>query len=92
MNRNYQTPTVPTEWSVSRETHHAVAVAIHAISGRTRSPEAIWEAPTTTEWDHVQMAVEEYISHGDFQAEDDGRYPWGEEVVIGPASIAIPAP
>lgn len=81
-NRNYPTPTVPASWGTSRETHQAVAVAIHAISHSSRSPEAIWETPTTAEWDHVTMAVEEYVSHGDFRAEDGGRYPWGQEAIV----------
>jgi hypothetical protein len=81
MNRNYNCPTVDTHWADSRETHMAVATAIHAISDSRRSPEAIWEAPTPAEWDNVTSAVEEYVTHGDFAAEDDGRYPWGQEVV-----------
>ncbi|MFP4539124.1 MAG: hypothetical protein ACLFPA_12585 [Dichotomicrobium sp.] len=81
MNRNYGTPTVDPQWANSRETHMAVATAIHAISDSTRSPEAIWEAPTDAEFDHVKMAVEEYISHGDFPAEPDGTYPWGVEAI-----------
>lgn len=82
MSRNYNTPTVAREWSDSRETHPAVACAIHAISDKARSPEAIWEAPTRAEWDHVCMAVEEYVSNGDFRAEPDGHYPWGMETVV----------
>jgi hypothetical protein len=27
------------------------------------------------------MAVENYIDAGEFPAEDDGRYPWGAEIV-----------
>lgn len=81
MNRNYSQPTVAKEWASSHETHMAVATAIHAISDASRSPEAIWEAPTPAEWDHVCMAVEEYVNNGDFTAEPDGRYPWGEETI-----------
>ena len=81
MDRNYNCPTVSREWSDSRETHPAVAAAIHAISDSRRSPEAIWEAPTPAEWDHVCMAVDEFIGAGDFHAEPDGRYPWGMETV-----------
>jgi len=81
MNRNYRTPSVDREWSNCRETHHAVAVAIHAIADSQRSPEAIWESPTMTEWQHVEMAVEEYVREGDFRAEPDGRYSWGQETV-----------
>ena len=78
----YAAPAVSREWATSRETHIAVATAIHAISGPSRSAEAIWEAPTPAEWDHVCMAVENYINAGLFAAEDDGRYPWGGETVV----------
>ena len=77
----YKAPAIDRAWADSRETHIAVATAIHAISSPTRSPEAIWEAPTPAEWDNVCMAVENYINAGVFAAEDDGRYPWGGEVV-----------
>ena len=77
----FAAPAVSREWAASRDTHPAVAMAIHAISGPGRSAEAIWEAPTRTEWDHVCMAVENYIDAGEFPAEDDGRYPWGAEIV-----------
>lgn len=77
----YTAPTISREWAASRETHIAVATAIHAISGPGRTPEAIWEDPTPAEWDHVCMAVENYIGAGLFPAEDDGRYPWGGEAV-----------
>jgi hypothetical protein len=81
-NRMYQTPNVDREWSASRNTHHAVAVAIHAISDSKRSPEAIWEAPTSTEFDVVANAVEDYLLHGDFDREPDGKYPWGNENIV----------
>jgi hypothetical protein len=80
MPRNYRTPTVTAEWANSRETDMAVATAIHAIADSKRSPEAIWEAPTTTEWDHVTMAVEEYVREGDFEFDPNG-YCWGLETV-----------
>lgn len=79
--RNYATPRVDPEWASSRETHLAVATAIHAIADSKRSPDAIWTAPTAAEWDHVRMAVEEYIAKGDYAAEPDGRYSWGQETV-----------
>jgi hypothetical protein len=84
MTAQYKTPTVPAEWSNSRETHAAVAMAIHAIATSTRSPEAIWDAPTRAEWEHVEMAVENYVSNGIYPAEPDGRYQWGAETVTGP--------
>ena len=80
MNRNYETPHVTADWARTRETHAAVATAIHAISDSKRSPEAIWEAPTPAEWNDVATAIEEYVRHGDFAYEPDG-YPWGLETV-----------
>lgn len=81
----YPVPTINPEWASSRETHPAVATAIHAISGPCRTPEQIWEAPTPVEWDHVCMATENYIDAGVFEGEDDGRYPWGCETITIPA-------
>lgn len=86
MNRSYQTPTVAPEWAASRHTHLAVAVAIHAIADASRPPEAIWEGPTPTEFDHVRMAIDDYVEHGDFAYQPAG-YQWGEETM----RIAAPA-
>lgn len=80
MNRNYQTPPVAAEWAQSRETDMAVATAIHAIASSQRSPEAIWEAPTQAEWENVEMAVCEYVAHGDFTFDPAG-YCWGAETI-----------
>lgn len=80
MNRNYKTPTVSREWANSRGTDMAVAVAIHAIADATRTPEDIWDAPTKAEWDHVHMAVEEYVRNGDYSLDIDG-FDWGCEKV-----------
>lgn len=88
MTLRYNTPTVSAEWSQSRETHEAVAMAIHAIADASRSPEKIWEAPTSAEWDQVTMAVANYIANDVFPAEPDGRYPWGMETVTIPAAEA----
>ena len=82
MNAQYRTPAVSAEWANSRETHPAVAMAIHAIADKTRNPHSIWETPTIIEWDHVVMAVQNYIDAGIFAAEDDGRYPWGQETIL----------
>lgn len=82
MSTQYTAPHVATEWANSRETHIAVATAIHAISAPGRTAEQIWADPTAAEWDNVCMAVENYISAGLFEAEDDGRYPWGMEAVV----------
>lgn len=69
-------------WGSARQTHPAVAMAIHAIAGKNRPADAIWEAPTMGEWSQVSVAVEDYIRAGIFEAEDSGRYPWGKEVAI----------
>jgi hypothetical protein len=73
MNRNYPRP----ETLATREQLRACA-AIFAIADRKRPADSIWAAPTSAEWDHVTMAVEEYLTHGDFDRKPDGRYPWGE--------------
>lgn len=77
----FATPKVSAEWVNSRETHIAVATAIHAIADDKRTAEAIWEDPTPAEWDHVTMAVQNYIDNGVFPTEDDGRYNWGQEAI-----------
>ena len=84
-NRNYNCPKVFARWCEVRETHPAVAAAIHAIASSKRDPQEIWAEPTETEWDNVTMAVEEYVRAGLFPAEDDGRYPWGFEAINGPS-------
>jgi hypothetical protein len=81
MAAQYETPKVDPQWAESRETHPAVAMAIHAIADDTRSPEEIWEDPTVAEWDHVTMAVENYLAEGLFSPSSDGRYHWGEEFI-----------
>jgi len=81
-NLNYDVITVPPHWYDSRETHKAVAMAIHAIADKKRTPEAIWEAPTAAEYDHVVMAVQQFVEAGIVEAEDDGKYPWGLETII----------
>lgn len=80
---HYATPSVSADWANSRETDIAVAVAIHAIADASRTPEAIWEAPTPAEWDHVTMAVQQYVTHGYFDADPKG-YCWGQETVRFP--------
>ena len=78
----YSAPAVPAGWAESRETHIAVATAIFGLSHITeRTPDAIWQDPTQSEWDHVTMAIENYIANGVFSAEPDGRYAWGEAVI-----------
>ena len=75
----YSTPTVPARWIETRETHPAVAMAIHAIADNRRSANVIWEAPTPAEWDHVTMAVEQYVHAGMFDRDD--TFSWGAETV-----------
>ena len=79
MNRNYPTPKVSAQWADVRNTDMVVAVAIHAIADSNRSPEIIWDAPTSAEFDHVCMAIEEYITSGDYTPED--AYNWGDHRV-----------
>lgn len=66
-------------WADSRETDEVVALAIHAIADPSRSPEAIWEAPTPQEWEQVTMAVEDYTDCGLYESQD--VYHWGEETL-----------
>ncbi len=80
MNRNYSRPEVSADWASKRETDMVVAVAIHAISSDARTAEMIWQSPTPAEWDHVAMAVEEYIRNGDYDADPHG-YCWGQETI-----------
>ena len=79
-NRNYTAPAIHEQWANDRQTDMPVAVAIHAISDASRSAEAIWDDPTPAECDHVCMAVQEYVDHGDFDANENG-YCWGQETV-----------
>lgn len=84
MNRNYNLPiskSYADAWGSSRETHPAVVMAIHALADSKRTAEAIWEDPTSAEWDHVTIAVQEYVTVGDFPTESDGRYSWGMEFI-----------
>jgi hypothetical protein len=82
MSRNYKTATNLGlthddlyRWGESRNTDTAVALAIHAIASHDRTPEVIWEDPTNAESQHVEMAVQDYVIHGDYPA---GEYRWGE--------------
>ena len=65
------------EWASSRETHLAVACAVHAIATVGRPPSVIWEDPTPTEWNQVHWALAEYLEHGDFERTPDDWYSWG---------------
>lgn len=80
----FATPIVAQEWALSRNTHEAVAMAIHAIADDRRPPEAIWEDPTRAEWQNITMAVENYINSGLFPVEEDGCYAWGDVFIDWP--------
>ena len=69
------------DWSDSLNTHPAVAIAIHAIASGHRGPDEIWRAPTQPEWDHVAMAVQEYVDAGDVDMPEDRAFDWGQEVL-----------
>ena len=88
MSLQYSAPSISAQWANERETHIAVATAIHAIAGGKRTPELIWENPTPAEWDHVAMAIENYVDNDVFSAEPDGRYAWGQESVVIAAHIS----
>jgi hypothetical protein len=68
-------------WANARETHIAVANAIFAIADSSRTAESIWENPTSAEWDHVVMAVEQYLANDLVKTSPDGRYEWGLEAI-----------
>jgi hypothetical protein len=68
-------------WGNPRETDEVVVAAIFAIADSNRSADAIWESPTPAEFDHVKMAVEEYVREGYFAEREDGCYHWGQEKV-----------
>lgn len=72
----YNTPNVPAQWSDSRNTCPAVAMAIHAIADSSRTADDIWEEPTIAEFDHVIMAVEHYVDRGIFNATN--QFWWGD--------------
>ena len=77
MTAQYEVHDVDEHWYTIRETDLEVAQAIYAIAGGERTPEAIWEAPTGTEWDQVVIALENISG--------PGKYRWvGETIVINP--------
>ena len=82
MTHNYEKPAIDANWANSRETHVAVATAIHAIADKKRTPEMIWECPTPAERQHVEMVVAEYITDGHFEPEEECRYSWGQEMIF----------
>ncbi len=82
MTTQFNLPNVSDEWAASRETSMIVAVAIHAIADNTRSAQAIWEAPTQSEWDTVKIAIENYLANDWFPEEyGSATLSWGEETI-----------
>jgi len=69
-------------WAESHETHIAVATAIHAIADDRRSADEIWEAPTPAEVKRVKKMVADSVKAGTFPREPDGRYYWGEYMIV----------
>ena len=88
MSLQYNAPAISAQWANERETHIAVATAIHAIADNRRTPEVIWDDPTDAECDQVARAIEDYVANGVFSAEPDGRYPWGQDSVVIAAHIS----
>jgi hypothetical protein len=82
MTLKYPTPAVPPGWAESRQTHPAIAMAIHAISDSRRTPEAIWESRTEDEIEDVRDAVSSYLDDAVFQEEEDGRFSWGVAIMF----------
>jgi len=84
MNRNYKTIRQISQsidlakWADARETSLPVAAAIHAVADGRRDADAIWECPTAVEYDHVEMALEEYATHGDCE---EGSHNWGCDTI-----------
>ena len=66
-------------WASARETDAVVAHAIHAIADKNRDAAEIWECPTSAEFDHVRMAIENYVDAGDYEPQPS--YRWGEESI-----------
>ena len=88
MSLQYNVTSTSAQWVNERETHIAVATAIHAIASGARTPEVIWDDPTDAECDQVAGAIEDYVANGVFSAEPDGRYPWGQDSVVIAAHIS----
>ena len=82
MSLQYSAPSISAQWANERETHIAVATAIHAIASGARTPEVIWDDPTDAECDQVARAIEDYVANSAFSAEPDGRYAWGQDSVV----------
>ena len=70
------------EWAAARETHPAVTRAIWVLAAEAGKPvQTVWEDPTKDELRRVAELVAKYIAAGDYPAEPDGRYPWGQSLV-----------
>lgn len=81
MTTQFATPTIPTNWAESRETHEAIAVAIHAISDDKRAAEDIWADPSSAEFQNVAMAVENYAASNLYDIAIGDELDWGMEAI-----------
>jgi len=83
MNRNYNLPahmSLYAKWSDSRETSEEVAAAIAVVADLSgRDMDDVWEAPTQSERDNVEMCLNEWARHGDIEAD---TYHWGVERIV----------
>lgn len=68
-------------WAESRETHPAVAQAIHNLATPERSADAIWDDATAREIESVEAGVRSLISAGFTAVEADGQYHWGQSPI-----------
>ena len=94
-NRTFPPYKAPTDqsWAMARETDFEVEAAIRVIAdhlskftgGSSRTPEAIWEAPTQIEWGHVEMILDEWVDCGEIEP---GWYSWGQEPIQAVSDVA----
>jgi hypothetical protein len=70
--------TVPAGWAEERDTHPAIARAIHEIATADRTPQQIWERPTEDEDLEISAALYGYLKRGEFPRTTDNTYSWGK--------------
>lgn len=87
MTRNYPRYTKPVQddrsESNSRNTDLPVWVAINLCAGGHRDASSIWEAPSQSEYQWVEMCLNEWARLGDIEP---GTYCWGEESITAAAA------